>query len=101
MKRTGAIIKQAALLASVATLLAAGVVLSSAPATAQSGTAAMQPTPAPTDISAQRRRGTPLRVYRRALSPTAVRACDSWYELEHRPSGTVLVPRMRCHWVDG
>ena len=57
----------------------------------------------PSDVSAQHRRlrGTQLRVYRRTLSPTAVRACDAWYEQEYRPSGTVIVPRMRCHWIDG
>jgi hypothetical protein len=51
--------------------------------------------------STQRRYGTRLRVYRQVLSPNAVRACDSWYELEDRLSGTVLVPRMRCRWIDG
>ena len=35
------------------------------------------------------------------LPPTAVRACDAWYEQEFRPSGTVIVPRMRCRWVAG
>ena len=53
----------------------------------------------------QRRRGAPtqLRIYRdRAyLPPNAVRACDAWYEPEFRPSGTVIVPRMRCRWVAG
>jgi hypothetical protein len=24
-----------------------------------------------------------------------------WYELQHRPSGTVLFPQMRCWWVRG
>jgi hypothetical protein len=59
---------------------------------------------APADASAQRRghrRATPVRIYGRALSPTAVRTCNSWYEQEYRPSGTVIVPRMRCHWVNG
>ena len=35
------------------------------------------------------------------LPPNAVRACDAWYEQEFRPSGTVIVPRMRCRWVAG
>src|SRR6476646_2931681 len=56
------------------------------------------------DLSAQRRvrrRGTPIIIYgRRPLSPTAVRSCTDWYAYEYRPSGTVIVPRMSCHWVD-
>jgi hypothetical protein len=30
--------------------------------------------------------------------PNAVRICNAWYEQEYRPSGTVIVPRMRCYW---
>ncbi len=29
------------------------------------------------------------------------RRCVDWYELQHRPSGTVLFPEMRCWWVRG
>ncbi|MGB7035593.1 MAG: hypothetical protein WBD71_08700 [Xanthobacteraceae bacterium] len=29
------------------------------------------------------------------------RRCTDWYELQHRPSGTVLFPEMRCWWVRG
>ncbi len=29
------------------------------------------------------------------------RRCVDWYELQHRPSGTVLFPQMRCWWVRG
>jgi len=29
------------------------------------------------------------------------RRCTDWYELQHRPSGTVLYPQMRCWWVRG
>jgi hypothetical protein len=29
------------------------------------------------------------------------RRCIDWYELQHRPSGTVLYPQMRCWWVRG
>jgi hypothetical protein len=58
------------------------------------------------EASAQsRRRRAPTRLYitreRTYLPPTAVRACDAWYEQEFRPSGTVIVPRMRCRWVAG
>ena len=30
--------------------------------------------------------------------PNAVRECTSWLAQEYRPSGTVIVPRMRCWW---
>ena len=31
----------------------------------------------------------------------AVRQCTSWLATEYRPSGTVIVPRMRCWWERG
>jgi hypothetical protein len=30
--------------------------------------------------------------------PNAVRECTAWLTREHRPSGTVVVPRQRCWW---
>ncbi len=33
--------------------------------------------------------------------PNAQRECVARYVQEHRPSGTVIVPRMRCRWVRG
>ena len=33
--------------------------------------------------------------------PGYVRDCVAWYEQDPRPSGTVIVPRMRCAWVRG
>jgi hypothetical protein len=33
--------------------------------------------------------------------PNAVRQCTDWYATEHRPSGTVIVPKTRCWWVPG
>jgi hypothetical protein len=33
--------------------------------------------------------------------PNAVRQCTSWLATEHRPSGTVVVPYMRCWWQRG
>src|ERR1700724_226644 len=30
--------------------------------------------------------------------PNAVRVCNAHYVQEYRPSGTVIVPRMRCYW---
>jgi hypothetical protein len=59
---------------------------------------------APTEMSAQRRlrrATTRIRVYRLPGSypgPNAVRECRAWYVQEFRPSGTVIVPRMRCWW---
>jgi hypothetical protein len=29
------------------------------------------------------------------------RRCTSWYEIQYRPSGTVLYPAMHCWWVRG
>jgi hypothetical protein len=33
--------------------------------------------------------------------PNAVRVCNATYVQEHRPSGTVIVPRMSCVWRPG
>ena len=33
--------------------------------------------------------------------PLLYRRCVDWYELQHRPSGPVLYPQMRCWWVRG
>jgi hypothetical protein len=33
--------------------------------------------------------------------PGHVRQCRSWLEPENRPSGPVIVPRMRCWWEPG
>jgi hypothetical protein len=35
------------------------------------------------------------------LGPDAVRQCESWLATEYRPSGTVIVPKMRCWWERG
>jgi hypothetical protein len=34
-------------------------------------------------------------------APRAKRHCEAHYEVELRPSGGVVVPRMRCWWVPG
>lgn len=34
-------------------------------------------------------------------APLLYRRCVDWYELQDRPSGTVLFPQMRCWWVRG
>ena len=31
--------------------------------------------------------------------PNGVRRCTDRYVIEHRPAGTVVVPRMNCVWV--
>lgn len=33
--------------------------------------------------------------------PNAVRQCVSWLATEYRPSGTVVMPHMRCWWQRG
>jgi hypothetical protein len=89
--------------------LALALMLAAAPSPARADDATRLPratpaAPAATDISAQRRRPpTRLRVTPRGryLPPTAQRACEAWYAPEYRPSGTVIVPRMRCRWVNG
>lgn len=98
-----------AMMAGVACALTALCVIGSSPAEAQ-GAARRESqravTAQPVEATAQsRRRRAPLRVrvirQPTYLPPTAVRACDAWYVQEFRPSGTVIVPRMRCRWVAG
>ena len=86
--------------------LAAAGLATNSPASAQSAARGAEPATAAqpleaTSQSRRRRAPTQLRVYRDYLPPNAVRACDAWYEQEYRPSGTVIVPRMRCRWVAG
>jgi hypothetical protein len=53
----------------------------------------------PTEFSAQRRYrpvSTRIEVYPKT---PLVRRCVDWYAIEHRPSGTVLTPHMRCWWA--
>lgn len=84
--------------------LVAATGVPTAPARAAETGLAMQ-TSSATEFSAQsRKRPLRLRVYRPGygyLPPTAKRDCTAWYEQEYRPSGTVIVPRMRCRWVNG
>jgi hypothetical protein len=67
---------------------------------------------APTDVSAQRRVLRRVPVYPRDYwepdvyprynpGPNAVRVCNATYVQEYRPSGTVITPRMHCHWRPG
>jgi hypothetical protein len=39
-----------------------------------------------------------IRPHRVEPGPNARRQCESWLAQEYRPSGTVIVPRMRCWW---
>ena len=51
------------------------------------------------EFNAQRRYrtiSTRLEVY---PSSRQVRRCVDWYQIERRPSGTVLTPQMRCWWA--
>ena len=61
-----------------------------------------------TDLSAQRRPRTRIRIYSNSRpddvyprydpGPNAVRVCNANYVQEFRPSGTVIVPHMSCYW---
>jgi hypothetical protein len=70
------------------------------PAAAQIGAAA----PAGESAAAKHvpaRAPTRIRVHPLAQSypgPDAVRQCTAWLAPEYRPSGTVIVPKMRCWW---
>jgi hypothetical protein len=50
------------------------------------------------EVSAQRRASITVTPGRSTPGPNATRHCDAWLEKEYRPSGTVVVPRMRCVW---
>jgi hypothetical protein len=50
------------------------------------------------EVSAQRRAAITVHPTRSTPGPNATRHCDAWLEKEYRPSGTVVVPRMRCVW---
>lgn len=100
------LVKGAALAGFAALVLTISMGAGVAPATAQDRSAHARAGTVATDMSAQARRDrrpvTRLRVERyQRLPPTAVRTCDAWYAQEHRPSGTVIVPKMSCRWVNG
>ena len=48
--------------------------------------------------SAQKPPRVIIRPHRSEPGPNAKRQCESWLAQEYRPSGTVIVPRMRCWW---
>lgn len=90
-----------------ATILAASAVGPAAPVS--SGERAAQPAA----FSAQSRERPRVRVTPPAAydyprpgpyawpGPGYVRQCVDWYATEHRLSGTVITPQMRCRWVRG
>ena len=71
--------------------------------------AALRETATPAQASngvAQKRAHPPVRIRVHPLAqsypgPDAVRQCASWLATEYRPSGTVIVPKMRCWWERG
>jgi hypothetical protein len=74
------------------------------PAVAQTASAAAPAaeSAAPKHIPA--RPPTRIRVHPLAQTypgPDAVRQCTAWLAPEYRPSGTVIVPKMRCWWERG
>ncbi len=104
----------------VVTALAGVFLLPAADAKAQAAPSAIRLAQAtPPDATSPRhfrRPPTRLRVYPRYYryeqwpadvyprynpGPNAVRECYATYVQEFRPSGTVIVPRMSCHWRPG
>jgi len=100
------------------TMAATGFVLAAAflaprmAAQAETADRAARPSqPVASEVSAQSRPARPrVRIYRnddRGVypsyfpGPNAVRDCTATYVQEHRPSGTVIVPRMNCFWRPG
>ena len=56
-------------------------------------------TDATKEISAQRRARVVITPARSGYAgPSAKRECESWLQVENRPSGRVLTPQMRCFW---
>jgi len=80
------------------TLVVALLALGPAPAMAQDVGAAENAAPKRAHAPAR------IRVHPLAQSypgPDAVRQCTAWLAPEYRPSGTVIVPKMRCWWERG
>ena len=78
--------------------IAALGLLAAGPARSAPAGAASEAHAAPTDLGAQSRRRAPARI---VIVPLRryYRQCVDWYALEHRPSGDVVTPQMRCRWV--
>jgi hypothetical protein len=80
-------------------IAAIGVLIADPPAgrTAPAG-AAIEARDGLADVGAQRRRRAPPRIVIVPLN-RYYRQCVDWYLLEHRPSGDVVTPQIRCRWV--
>jgi hypothetical protein len=70
------------------------------PGAAQHAAAQTQSSPMtrPSQLAPPRYAPPRIEIYPR---PPLYRRCVDWYELQYRPSGTVLYPQMRCWWVRG
>ena len=107
MIRTGTV---AIFLALVGVFLPSVQVVHSEPATSEVRVAQAESEIAPT-VRRARRPTARLRIYPNYEpddvyphydpGPNAVRVCNATYVQEFRPSGTVIVPRMTCHWRRG
>jgi hypothetical protein len=78
--------------------------LPAGPAVAQGAEAVRSAARNEVSAQARRRPSTRIIVTPRRYSypgPGAVRQCTSWLQPEYRPSGTVIVPQMRCWWEPG
>ena len=105
----------AAILAGLGGALVLPMAAQAEPATAASRlTRASGPAPGQsfaTDLSAQRRPRARIRIFSNSQpddvyprydpGPNAVRVCNANYVQEFRPSGTVIVPHVNCHWRRG
>lgn len=68
-------------------------------AAAQSGGYYTPPATYERDVARDRRAaGAPTRLEVTPRRPL-VRVCEDWLDVENRPSGTVIVPKMRCRWA--
>jgi hypothetical protein len=82
----------------IVALIALPVVGATTPAPAQTSSTAPYAAPSEPSLPAQRRVRPRIEVNPQRL---LYRRCVDWYELQHRPSGTVLFPQMHCWWVRG
>ena len=99
--------------AGVFSLLAAGSDAQTAPQGTRTARASQPPADEPSARPVVRRPPRRLRIYPRYQAEpdgvypryfpgsNAVRECSATYVQEYRPSGTVIVPRMSCHWRRG
>ena len=76
----------------IVTVILATLLAAPQHAAAQTSAVAQAGEPAPPPHHARHR----IEIYPR---PLRYRRCVDWYEVQHRPSGTVLYPQMRCWWV--